>query len=1078
MIGNVINNGTIGPPGENDPGFLVGTGGITGSLLNNGKIFGAGNHLGGIGLDEGEDEEGYGILGALTIATNVSGGVTNAGTISSVEGNAIQLGIGGDIETLPRFAGMTGAIVNSGRIDSTNGDGIAALFGSMTGTLRNEQNGVISGVRGVHIASSFDSWTGGINNNGLIDGSASAIRIGDLLRYEAGDVSFSGGITNGTTGRMTSKSGPTLRIGGASFSGGILNAGTITQVLPSTFSFEGQGDGEGILISAHTFNGGISNSGHIDGLAGPAIWIEHSVLDFNDGIRNTGTIKSSSDGVRVYATHFNGGFVNEGLIRGGNSDAGILIAGDSFNGNFSNSGTITGGSTGVSIVANTFHGHISNSGLIAGGVFISGEHAVSDPGLTINVTTQYGDIVNSGTLSATSDAMDLTIGTLIGSVTNSGLIEATESGSAAVRLKIGNGANFTNTGGGRIVGDVFFGGKNDVFIGRTGGVEGNLIGGFNVVTQSYPDSIVIENGSQYFVAQGASGAGLASNFASFSINNLGIAVVGAKSIGSANGNGYNLSNVAQLNLNQGGQLYVDNQSSLGVGGFHQAAGSTLSLNLSKPASGSSGTVGVNFGQIHATGPVSLGGTLQAAIDPLAFSGTGLSQYSFTGAITTTGTITGDFADEGILGGSFFYRLEHTTGLNSIDLRLVRLPFTAPDCSDNGQRLGELLEKIYRGGNLTPPEQALFTFLSNQSAGTVCDAIDEVGATKIADLGSIVIETAGPWKSLVNDRLSGLGAVGCNLAGPGGCLNRFASNETQATQVMTDATPGSDPFDWLKTGTRRVGDTASWGRMVGVWGGTDSIAGVGGMDFNLTGGIVGVDHVISETLLAGVAVQFSTDDLNFKQSVDDASINSMEVGAYASYGDTRFYVNVNTSFIWHDFKVQRAMNAGGAFGSYNGTTLSAYVEAGRIFEYDDFRIQPILAASFAHLQTDSYAEQGQALGLLAVNDADFTTFKGNLGARLALPFTLESGRKIVPEARVALAHEFADNQSSFWAKLKDAPASDPFLVKGRRYKRDSLVLGAGLSAPLSEDASVSLDYDASINPDIVSHTVSAGLRFTW
>ena len=93
VIGNVINNGTIGPPGENDPGFLVGTGGITGSLLNNGKIFGAGNHLGGIGLDEGEDDEGYGILGALTIATHVSGGVTNAGTISSVEGNAKLNGI-------------------------------------------------------------------------------------------------------------------------------------------------------------------------------------------------------------------------------------------------------------------------------------------------------------------------------------------------------------------------------------------------------------------------------------------------------------------------------------------------------------------------------------------------------------------------------------------------------------------------------------------------------------------------------------------------------------------------------------------------------------------------------------------------------------------------------------------------------------------------------------------------------------------------------------------------------------------------------------------------------------------------
>jgi outer membrane autotransporter protein len=116
--------------------------------------------------------------------------------------------------------------------------------------------------------------------------------------------------------------------------------------------------------------------------------------------------------------------------------------------------------------------------------------------------------------------------------------------------------------------------------------------------------------------------------------------------------------------------------------------------------------------------------------------------------------------------------------------------------------------------------------------------------------------------------------------------------------------------------------------------------------------------------------------------------------------------------------------------------------------------------------------------LSVEKADFTTLKSMTGARVAMPFDLESGRKIVPEARAVWAHEYLDNQSSFMARIQGAPDTDRFLVEGRRYKRDTAILGVGLTVPLSDEASVAIDYDASINPDIVTHTVSGGFRLKW
>ncbi len=1100
VIGDVINDGTIGPTEDGEAGFFVGKGGIDGQLLNRGTIMGGG-YYGGEGYEMyeeygGEGDEGEGPQGALTITTNISGGVRNEGLISSESGSAIQLGsLGGCYyNVLP--AGMTGDITNAGTIESFYDDGFKALYGWMDGAFVNEAGGVVRGYRGIYVSSDFGSWSGGISNNGTIDGQSSAIQIGDddtecvecvvLALNEGpnpyfegkGDVVFSGGIYNGSLGKYVGRTNAALNIHGQSFSGGITNHGVITQILPEEGYYENDGYGVGILIGADSFSGGITNSGRIDGLAGPAIWIRDDVYSFTGGIQNTGTIQSVAVAIDIDAYSFSGGLSNDGTIRGGNEHAAVYIHGDTFSDGMTNSGLIEGGLAGVVIDVESFYGDIINDGTVSGGVTTDGIIPVEDPGYSITSTTHIGNITNNGTLDANSDALLLDIDNLSGSITNNGLIEAHTFGTRAVNLDIGNGASFTNSNNALIRGDVLFGGKNASyqFNAVSGGVEGDLLGVDNFFDEVNDDTITV-TGEHYFVSHGGEGAGYAENFASFDVESGGVAIMGSTSVGSSGGEGYNLYNVDALNLYAGGHLYIDNQSTLNVGSFTQAGSSLLSFYLTEPPT-AEGTPGVDFGQIVASGDVHLAGTIQAVVDPLAFAGTGLTEYVYEDVIAG-GSLTGDFVEDLVSGGSGFYTLRHELDDdNTVDLYLTRNPFTSVSCSDNGNRLAALLEQMFQGGNLTPEEQALLTFLLQLPEGEICGAFDDVGGTRQADLGSIVVETAGPWKSLVNDRVNGLGAVGCSLASTSGsCFNRFAANETGATQVMTDATPGQDPFDWLRTGTRRVGDTASWGRLVGVWGGTDSEPGVGGMDFALTGGIVGVDHVFAEDILAGVAMQYTTDDLSFSGSADDADIDSFEVGAYASFGDTRLYLNMNASFIWHEFNVQRIINLGGAFAKYDGTTLSAYMELGKIFETEDMRIQPVLALSFADLDTDAYQETGFAFSKLNVDAAEFTTLKSMIGSRFAFPIDLESGRKMIPEARVVWTHEFADNQSSFLAALQSDPGNK-FLVEGREYARDSLVLGAGVTAPVSSDASLTFDYDASINPDITTHTLSAGVRVKW
>ena len=411
--------------------------------------------------------------------------------------------------------------------------------------------------------------------------------------------------------------------------------------------------------------------------------------------------------------------------------------------------------------------------------------------------------------------------------------------------------------------------------------------------------------------------------------------------------------------------------------------------------------------------------------------------------------------------------------------MTRTPFTQVFCeehlSQNSADLGAALEKIFQAGGFTPEQAALFNHLGQLE--DVCGAYFDLGGAVLGDLNTIGIEVAGPWKSAVNDRLNSTGATSCVVSGDSWCFGRYAANEAGATSVMSDG-ESSDPFAWLRTGVRPEGQTSVWGRLEGVQGDNKGGAGGLGSDFTVTGGIVGADHVFTPRFIAGLAAQWTTADVDFKRRPDTADIQSFEAGGYFSYGDADLCINGNVSYIWHDFDTYRFVFGDSAEASYGGNTISAYTEAGKVFETYSMRIEPVVALSFASLTTDGYAERGTAgAALLTVQDADHQSLKSMIGARLAYPIELESGRKIVPDVRAFWGHEYLDDHSTFQAAFSQAP-NVPFTVRGKAFARDSLVAGAGITAPLMANTVVYADYDVSLTPDQAVQNLSVGVRLSW
>lgn len=856
---------------------------------------------------------------------------------------------------------------------------------------------------------------------------------------------------------------------------------------------------------ATSMDGKIENSGLITGGDGIAIYLSsYFGPEGSTAIENTGSIIGvSGTGLIIDVSNWYGDFVNSGLIDG--SSTGAYFYGDSFVGDIINDGEITGGqlTTGMHIEYSSYTGDIVNNDLL------------SAPGnaLHIEVDTLTGSITNTGTIiatdySGTAALLENFYGSSLfsGAFSNTGLIEGGGEGGAGIVVEdtslaygiindggtiaaddaidtrsASAGMEILNTGDGYIEGDLRLNlSYGDNFIAEDGGIRGDIEGDGG--EGAYDDNVTVRNGDHYFI-------GKASALQAFTVQSGGTAFMGTEGeyadIQASSLSGpdsfYGIA-IDTLEVEDGGRLYMSDTASFDVEAFTQSAYGELTYFLTANES--------VHGQINAnslTGTAIIAGTISVDLDVASFTGTTDTTFTYEDVISAN-SISGSFSNSSVIGSPFFELDVVNEGgeggsPDTVDLLLTRTSFASLSCStstENNEALGQMLEAAFQAGDLTADQLALYLAILNSSDGCdVAEAYDDLSGTPF---DFIAFQLDGPFKKMVGARIDSGRSTGCVVAGSSDCFNRYAADTTGSSTVMNDATPGGDPFAWLRSGVREEGASAVWGRGVGVWGETDgdSLSGAPGSRYNQKGGIVGADHVFTPTFIAGVAAQYTDTDIKFPGHVDRVAVNSYEAGAYASYGDTQGYINANASYIWHSFDTYRQVFGSDTKGQFDGSTLSACFEVGRIYEADGWRLQPVGVLSFASLSTDGYTENGTSLSRLVVKDSGFDSLKSILGGRIAYPVEMESGRRWVPEVRVSWSHEFMDNSAEFDARLFSF-AEDPssyFTTKGAEYDRDSLNLGTGMNAPINEKIIVYIDYDATLSSDQTSHTASGGLRVLW
>jgi autotransporter-associated beta strand protein len=610
--GSITNSGTITTNGTMEAGIYLAGADVEGGVTNAaGATLNASN---GAGIYVGDSAASFPTGSAV-----VSGTITNSGTINAMYGVVVSDSEAGD------------GIVNTGAINDSAYGIVVVDDGVVFGGVTNAKGGTISGAGTGIVVAASGVVVGGVTNNGTISGKNGIVVSGSTSAVV-------GGIVN--TGTITASEAGILLNGGVvtgpSGANGIVNSGTITGA-------------DGIVIAAGGSVGGpIVNTGTITGTTaaidvtgeGAATTIDQ------EGGTITGAILLSS---MADVVNISGGTIDGNIVGGGaNNTVNFNLGSGSFDYKYAftdvgqanfNSGTVTleGADTPANVAINGGEVIVGNNGAFGTATVVMAS------GTTLGFLSNADyDVANNFTLNGgvSFTAPSGTVQTVSGVLSDGGSAGSLNVAGAGV-LNL-TGAN-TYSGGTTLSSGTLRVGVDTV--GSVGAITSSAVG-TGLLTFS---GGTLQAGGDYTI----------DNAGSVNTNN-----------GAIDANGYVFTYAGAIG--GAGALAIDNSGSGGGVVFTAnntySGGTTINGTLQLGDGGTSGSVAGNIvdngllvfdrsdsptyaGVISGTGAVEQAGsgTLVLTGANTYAGGTGISAGTLQiGAGGTSGWITGDVADDGVL----------------------------------------------------------------------------------------------------------------------------------------------------------------------------------------------------------------------------------------------------------------------------------------------------------------------------------------------------------------------------------------------------------------------------------------------
>jgi outer membrane autotransporter protein len=263
----------------------------------------------------------------------------------------------------------------------------------------------------------------------------------------------------------------------------------------------------------------------------------------------------------------------------------------------------------------------------------------------------------------------------------------------------------------------------------------------------------------------------------------------------------------------------------------------------------------------------------------------------------------------------------------------------------------------------------------------------------------------------------------------------------------------------------------------------------GYDSDLWGVMVGAEYMISDTLAAGLALNYTDWDGDFDSggrfdkdiygSIVYASFFPRE-GVFADLvlGYNRIDVSSKRR---RDYRNERGQPFGGEVsGDPDDNQFSTSLSVGLDYPIRQFTVGPRLGLDFEYTDLDGYSESGGTGLELNFEDDTETSLQSRLGLQASMAISTTFA-VFLPQVRGDWVHEFADDQRSvsvrFVQDLRANPTS--FSFENEKPDRDFFEINAGIVAVLPHDIQAFANFWTLQGDKFLdSHAGSVGLRIDF
>jgi len=421
--------------------------------------------------------------------------------------------------------------------------------------------------------------------------------------------------------------------------------------------------------------------------------------------------------------------------------------------------------------------------------------------------------------------------------------------------------------------------------------------------------------------------------------------------------------------------------------------------------------------------------------------------------------------------SFFLTGSLSYDTNNVYLNLHRAKFATVANTINQNAVAGALDGIV--DSPTPGMSNLVTeFFWLSDGGTARAALDSLSGEIHGTMGMLDIQQQDAFNNSIAQRTGRLSAGGGN----GG----FASSSKPVQLASAGST--LPPMQQAQAETNLFD---IWLQGFATYGHLDNDGNALGGDYYIHGVSGGLDYRLTPKLLIGLGLGYSHDYAEVGGPGANGKVDALQIAGYGGYVSGPWHLDGILSYGFLQTDTKRFINVGSisqeADGKYDGGVLSVSAEGGYAYQLDWLTVEPTIGLDYAHLSQDRFNETGTTdfdgnnYGL-KVNSVDMDSFRSALGMRLAAQFGKKNGVQFIPALRAVWEHEFADRYADVNANF--VGGSGAFDVRGLELGADTAVLGGGLTIAFNKSVQGFVNYDANLNSQLTSSTISGGLSISW